>query len=100
MGLEQFRVIQRRRSTGVKSRVRVLCGIGFSFTPLLFGAEHGAGSEASLSSGGLAQEGGASIAHDYGLGVAVAGFDRRASWVSISPQGSGKRARQGREERT
>ena len=63
---------------GLETRVRARVQddyfwvLGFHFTPLLFGAEHGASSEAGLTSGGLAQEGGASIAHDDGLRVAVA----------------------------
>lgn len=47
------------------------------YTSLLLGAEHGASSKAGLTSGGLAQEGGASIAHDDGLGVAVRNRQKR-----------------------
>lgn len=45
----------------------------------LLRAEHGAGGEAGLSSGGLAQEGGASAAHNDGLSVAENSGDVDAS---------------------
>lgn len=48
-----------------------LLSIPIHWTFILFGAEHGTGSKTSLTSSGLAQEGGASVAHNDGLSVAV-----------------------------